>query len=119
MSSPHLIDPGRLDILKAQRDAVFGASIRVSETIRDLSQQKSRLASEISRINSDASSNRGFIDRAEREKKVGEYNAQIKKIEADMQTAKKEQEPLDERRQAIGQLFSRCAEYLGVNPHVR
>lgn len=119
MSSPHLIDPSRLDILKAQRDAVFGASTQVSETIRDLSQQKSRIASEISRINSDASSGRGFIDRAEREKKVAEYNAQIKKIEADMQKAKTEQEPLNERRQAIGTLFSRCAEYLGVNPYDR
>ncbi len=117
--SSHLLDPSRLDALRTQREAIFAAAGKVSETIRDLTATRSRLASEIHRVNYDASNNLGWMDRGERQKRVDELNAELAKIEAEIAKAKSEQEPLNERRQAIGQLYTRCAEFMGVDPYGR
>lgn len=118
ISSP-TIDPGRLEVIRAQRDAIFSSCRDLSEKIREMATAKSRAQAEIARMASDASQNILRVDNDELARKRAAIEAEIRKIDVKLDQAKAELEPLNERRQTIGQLFARCADFMGVDPNGR
>lgn len=118
VSSP-TIDPGRLKVIRAQRDAIFSNWRDLSEKIREMATAKSRVQAEIARMAFEASQNIIRVDNDELARKRAALEAEIRKIDGKLEQAKAELEPLSERRQTIGQLFSRCADFMGVDPNGR
>lgn len=119
MTSSPTIDPGRLEIIRAQRDAIFSNCREISEKIREMVTAKSRCQAEIHRMASDAYQNILHVDRDDLARKRAALEVEIRKIDVKLDQARAELEPLNERRQTIGQLFARCADFMGVDPNGR
>ncbi|CUX23743.1 hypothetical protein AGR6A_Cc150147 [Agrobacterium sp. NCPPB 925] len=119
MTSSPTIDPGRLEVIRAQRDAIFSSCNDLSEKIRDMAAAKGRLQADIARMLHDASQNILRIDGDELARKKQALEAQIRQIDAKITQMRAELEPLSERRQSIGELFTNCANFMGVDPYGR
>lgn len=117
MSKQIKIDKERLDALKRRRDAAFSSARDSGEKILAIHTERSLVISEIKRIKSDVSQNVRIMDSREFRAKISEMEARRDELSARIEDEQRKAEPIAERRQAIGSLYRRCAEFMGVNPH--
>ena len=116
MSKQIKIDKERLDALKRRRDAAFSSVQASSEAIMAIYNERGLVISELSRLKSDVSQNARIMDSREFRAKISEMEARRDELSARLEEEQRKAEPIAERRQAIGSLYLRCAEFMGIDP---
>lgn len=118
MDSPHKLDFSRLDLLRAGRDAAVGALQARNEEILELRRQRGVVEAEARRLQSDVEQVRQVMDSRNLRRKLREFDDKRDEFNRQIEELRAALAPLEERRNAIGRLYQRCANFVEEASHV-
>lgn len=119
MIAPHSLDLTRLELLRQQFENARAAATGAHQTALEAHRQVGVAHQELRRYEEISEAGIMTMDRRQLSAKRTELREKVQKLEAEKIDLFDKYQVLSERGRALGTLYSRCAEFVGVDPNAR